>query len=183
MSKAIIIFERIQLVIRVLTLILSYGIIALWIFVAVKWDDPDGARESYLDARALRDVNLWFGIPLVCATFAAGFDTWEIIALSGPVRTRARPGVLLTHEFLNILCQVFGMVFGYRSPHNELYYNIADSGSHSFTKMYNDVAKVSIAFLAARCFMFMIVVFDACFWEGGRELTVRRRIPEWKNQI
>lgn len=36
---------------------------------------------------------------------------------------------------------------------------------------------------AARCFMFMIVVFDACFWEGGRELTVRRRIPEWKNQI
>jgi len=39
------------------------------------------------------------------------------------------------------------MVFGYRSPHNELYYNIADSGSHSFAKMYNDVAKVSIAFL------------------------------------
>jgi hypothetical protein len=70
MSKAIIIFERIQLVIRVLTLILSYGIIALWIFVAVKWDDPDGARESYLDARALRDVNLWFGIPLVCVCYS-----------------------------------------------------------------------------------------------------------------
>jgi hypothetical protein len=40
-----------------------------------------------------------------------------------------------------------------------------------------------VFYRAARCFMFMIVVFDACFWEGGRELTVRRRIPEWKNQI
>ncbi|PKS05941.1 hypothetical protein jhhlp_007774 [Lomentospora prolificans] len=148
--RAVARYERIQLVIRVITLLFSYSVLALWIYVAIKWNDTAGSTFRSVVVDPLQEVNMWFGIPIVCAIFAIGFDTWDIIALSNPFRTRARPGILLTHEFLNILTLVFGIVFGYNSDHNQVYFDLAksqDLRDFPFASLYLKVAYVTITFL------------------------------------
>ncbi|CAI4213085.1 unnamed protein product [Parascedosporium putredinis] len=132
--KAVVTYERVQLIIRVPMLLFGYGVLALWLYIAIRWNQEDGARQNLPDAKPLGEVNMWFGIPIVCSLvrFSIIFDTWDIVALSSPTRTRARPGILLTHELLNIITMTCGVIFGYRSSYNEEYFDLAKSDNERY---------------------------------------------------
>lgn len=72
--RAVARYERIQLVIRVITLLFSYSVLALWIYVAIKWNDTAGSTFRSVVVDPLQEVNMWFGIPIVCVCRLVTFE-------------------------------------------------------------------------------------------------------------